>query len=111
MEPVLTQFNPDWLLISAGYDAHYEDPLAELRLEASDYGWMAARLSRALPSLPVIAFLEGGYHLRALAASVAATLVGLVDGEPEPSGTFHSPAGAFRAVEDLHVVASRYWSL
>lgn len=111
MEPVLAQFNPDWLLISAGYDAHCEDPLAELRLEAIDYGWMAARLSSALPNASALAFLEGGYNLRALTASVTATLVGWVSGEPEPSHTFNSPAAAFRAVEELAAVASRYWSL
>jgi acetoin utilization deacetylase AcuC-like enzyme len=111
MEPVLTQFNPDWLLISAGYDAHCDDPLAELRLEANDYGWMAARLSAALPNVPAVALLEGGYNLRALTTSVTATLLGWVSGEPELSDTFHSPAAAFRSVEELAVVASRYWSL
>lgn len=111
IEPVLDQFKPGWLLISAGYDAHRDDPLAELRLEASDYGWMAARLASALPQVPIIAFLEGGYNLAALTDSVAATLRGWLGDAPSPSDTFHSPASAFQSVEELAAVASRYWSL
>lgn len=111
VEPVLIQFHPDWLLVSAGYDAHCEDPLAELRLEASDYGWLASRLARALPGVPSLLFLEGGYHLPALAASVTATLLGWAGDTPGPSENFHSPPAAFSSIEELHRVISHYWSL
>jgi acetoin utilization deacetylase AcuC-like enzyme len=109
--PVLSQFEPDWLLISAGYDAHHDDPLAELRLEALDYQWMAARLARAFPNVPTICFLEGGYDLRALTESVSATLRGFAGEEPLPSENFRSPAATFLSIAKLHTVASRYWSL
>ena len=72
--PAIRQFGPDWLLVSAGYDAHAADPLASIGLERSDYGWMAARLADVSPTGRVIYFLEGGYDLDAVEASVAATL-------------------------------------
>ncbi len=74
--PVLEQFGPDHLLVSAGYDAHLRDPLAAMRLEAEDYGSMAAALRARLGGLPTVFFLEGGYDLEAIATSVAATLRG-----------------------------------
>jgi acetoin utilization deacetylase AcuC-like enzyme len=111
LEPVLVQFRPDWLLVSAGYDAHAEDPLAALRLEADDFGWLAAQLSRTLPGVATIFFLEGGYHLPALTSSVAATLRGWRSEPPEPTNRFESPPSAFTIVDDLARVASGYWSL
>ena len=61
VKPVLEQFNPDWLLVSAGYDAHEADPLAELRLLAGDYAFMAAAVAGCAPPGRVVFFLEGGY--------------------------------------------------
>ena len=63
--PVLTEFAPDWLLVSAGYDGHSADPLAELRYEADDYGWMAERLVSNHRGRSIL-FLEGGYDIRTL---------------------------------------------
>lgn len=74
--PLLEQFGPDHVLVSAGYDAHLRDPLAAMRLEAEDYGSMAAALRGRLGGVPTVFFLEGGYDLEAIAASVAATLRG-----------------------------------
>ena len=83
--PVLTQYDADWILVSAGYDAHADDPLAELRLEAGDFGWMASRLSHQFEAnKPVLLFLEGGYHLPALTTSVTSSLRGLFGETPEP---------------------------
>ena len=84
IDPVLSEFDPDWVVISAGYDAHRSDPLAGLMLEASDYGWMAARLASL--GVPVLVFLEGGYDLDALTDSVEATLLGLTGSAFEPGG-------------------------
>ncbi|MGH8928930.1 MAG: histone deacetylase family protein [Acidimicrobiia bacterium] len=111
VEPILSQFGADWVLVSAGYDAHAEDPLAELRLEANDYGWMAARLARLHANKPVLAFLEGGYHLPALTSSVSATLRGLIGETPSWAAEFRSPDEAFRIVEMLKVTAREYWPL
>jgi acetoin utilization deacetylase AcuC-like enzyme len=83
--PVASEFAPDLILISAGYDAHVEDPLATLALSAEDFGQMAVEV-RALGArldAPVGAVLEGGYAPGALADSVAATMRGLGGlGEP-----------------------------
>lgn len=107
--PVLRQFAPDWILVSAGYDAHSEDPLAELRLEADDFGWMASQLSAI--QKPVLLFLEGGYHLPALTTSVTATLLGLVGETPELTSEFQSPPEAFGEIEKAKEVVGQYWSL
>ena len=109
--PIISQFQPDWLMISAGYDAHAEDPLAEMRLEAPDYGWMAAHMAAALPGVPVVAFLEGGYHLPALTSSVASTLRGFCGETPPTSNGFRSPPEAFGVIDGVRRVAGRYWSL
>jgi acetoin utilization deacetylase AcuC-like enzyme len=86
--PAAGRFAPQLVLISAGFDAHREDPLAECRLEAASFGRMAAAVRGAAEGwgAPVGAVLEGGYALPALAASVVATLEALGGGEaPCPS--------------------------
>ena len=72
--PALDAFAPELLIVSAGFDAHKADPLAQLRVETADFGWITARLhGRRGPPLPgrLVSVLEGGYDLDALAASVA----------------------------------------
>jgi acetoin utilization deacetylase AcuC-like enzyme len=75
--PVLRQFQPDWILVSNGYDAHAADPLAGIRLVEDDYFAMSAALRAVVPTNRVIFFLEGGYDLPAMRDSAAATLQGL----------------------------------
>lgn len=73
----LQDFRPQMILISAGFDGHRLDPLAELNLEAEDYGWlteMLASVARDHANDRIISTLEGGYHLKALAESVNAHL-------------------------------------
>jgi acetoin utilization deacetylase AcuC-like enzyme len=73
--PALEAFRPEFMLISAGFDAHRSDPLAQLLLDEEDYAWITERLldiaSRHAGGRLVSA-LEGGYDLPALGASVAA---------------------------------------
>ena len=69
--PRLTAWNPELLLISAGFDAHADDPLAGLEWQAEDYAWLTGRLC-SFAAGRVVSTLEGGYDLSALAASVAA---------------------------------------
>jgi acetoin utilization deacetylase AcuC-like enzyme len=77
--PAAGSFEPQLVLVSAGFDGHRDDPLADCRLEAESF----ARLARLLrdfgaeQSAPIGAVLEGGYEPEALAASVEATLRGL----------------------------------
>jgi acetoin utilization deacetylase AcuC-like enzyme len=77
--PAAAEFKPQLVLISAGFDAHRDDPLAECRLEAASFGRMAALVAEAAAGwdAPVGAVLEGGYNLAALADSVVATMAAL----------------------------------
>jgi acetoin utilization deacetylase AcuC-like enzyme len=69
--PTLTAWEPELLLISAGFDAHADDPLAGLEWQAEDYRWLTEKLCDFAGGR-VVSSLEGGYDLAALAASVAA---------------------------------------
>ena len=73
--PALEEFSPELLLISAGFDSHADDPLADLRWSEEDFTWLTDRLCDLADNHcrgRVVSCLEGGYHLRALASSAAA---------------------------------------
>ncbi|MGA7097461.1 MAG: histone deacetylase [Acidimicrobiia bacterium] len=108
--PVLTEFAPDWVLVSAGYDGHVGDPLADMRLTADDYGWMAARLAAVHPPHRTVFALEGGYDLDALRASVRATLVG-ASGIDEFDPPLTSPPGAGVRLDKARLAISRHWRI
>ena len=81
--PAIEAFAPDAILVSAGYDAHRDDPLAELEVTEAGYGAVAREIGAVAARLGlggVGLTLEGGYDLEALRASVAATVRGLLDG-------------------------------
>jgi acetoin utilization deacetylase AcuC-like enzyme len=80
--PAVDAFAPSWVLVSAGFDAHRNDPLAQLAWSAGDYAALAGRVCELAPGGRVVAFLEGGYDLAALRASVAATASVLAGGAP-----------------------------
>ena len=83
--PQLEAFNPQLILISAGFDAHKLDPMADLDLEEADYGWVTekvAELANRCCDGRIVSSLEGGYHLEALARSVEAHLQALVSAAP-----------------------------
>ena len=87
--PLVEGFAPDWLIISAGFDGHRDDPLAGLRLTSGDYADLAVRLQQLVPARRVLVVLEGGYDLQALTYSVGSTLSALL-GEsyrPEDAST------------------------
>lgn len=80
--PALYNFSPDLVLISAGFDAHEADPLANLRLREDDYAWVTDELCEAAEKSAkgrVVSMLEGGYDLTALAKSVAVHVKLLMD--------------------------------
>jgi acetoin utilization deacetylase AcuC-like enzyme len=87
--PVVETFAPDWILVSAGYDAHRDDPLAGLQLTAADFADLATRVARLVPAGRLAIVLEGGYDFAALTHSAGATLAALVgvDYRPEPAST------------------------
>ncbi|MGZ6896743.1 MAG: histone deacetylase family protein [Acidimicrobiia bacterium] len=92
VDPLLARFAPDWLLVSAGFDAHRADPITGLGLSAGDYGALVARLLEHVPPGRTLAFLEGGYSLEGLRDSVTASLPVLAGGDAiavpgeEPTG-------------------------
>lgn len=80
--PALDDFAPELLLISAGFDAHHADPLANLALGVADFTWATERLCDIADDHAqgrVVSTLEGGYDLDALAASVAAHVTVLME--------------------------------
>jgi acetoin utilization deacetylase AcuC-like enzyme len=81
--PALDAWGPELVVISAGFDAHRADPLAQLRLDTEDFAWITeaiGEVARARSGGRVVSMLEGGYDLRALAASAAAHVGALMLG-------------------------------
>ena len=79
--PALDAFNPDFILISAGFDAHRRDPLANLNLTEADFAWATEKvcaIAKARCAGRVVSTLEGGYDLKALADSAAAHVKALM---------------------------------
>lgn len=75
--PALRAFAPELLMLSAGFDAHRDDHIAQINLEAEDFGWVTEGLTKATEQSTqgrVVSVLEGGYNLDALKASIAAHL-------------------------------------
>ncbi len=80
--PALTAFKPDFVLISAGFDAHKDDPLGELRLSDGDFAWATRAVmdvAQKLCGARVVSVLEGGYNLGALADCAVAHVETLKD--------------------------------
>jgi acetoin utilization deacetylase AcuC-like enzyme len=93
-QPALARFRPEMILVSAGFDAHRDDPLANLELLEDDYRWIGAQVrdwAEKSADGRVVALLEGGYELRALGASVVAFLEGMLGQQPK-SGQTEFPA-------------------
>ena len=81
--PRLRDFRPDLIVISAGFDAHQRDPLANLNLLEADYGWATRKIMEVADTSAggrVISVLEGGYDLEALASSVSEHVIALMRG-------------------------------
>jgi len=81
--PALERFRPDLVIISAGFDAHHRDPLAQLNLTEADFDWATAELmdiANKHSANRLVSVLEGGYDLQGLAYSVAAHIGRLMKG-------------------------------
>lgn len=81
--PALDNFKPDLLMISAGFDAHYRDPLAGLNLVADDFDWVTGKLIEVADKCcdgRIVSLLEGGYDLEGLAESASAHVNRLMTG-------------------------------
>ena len=81
--PALVDFSPDLIILSAGFDAHERDPLAQLNWTSADFGWLTGKLmdvaERACGNR-IVSLLEGGYDLRGLAGGVSHHVAVLMDG-------------------------------
>jgi len=74
VEPAVRAFGPDLLLVSAGFDAHLSDPLANMQLSEEAFTWMAERATTLAPRVGAV--LEGGYNIETLPGLVSAALHG-----------------------------------
>jgi acetoin utilization deacetylase AcuC-like enzyme len=83
IRPALKDFAPDLLIISAGFDAHYRDPLAQINLVADDFDWVTGQLleiAAAHAGNRIVSILEGGYDLEGLAESAGMHILRLMKG-------------------------------
>ncbi|WP_117190768.1 histone deacetylase family protein [Rhizobium terrae] len=81
--PALENFRPDFLIISAGFDAHHRDPLAQINLVGDDFDWATGRLMELAGKYAnnrVVSLLEGGYDLEGLAESAGMHILRLMRG-------------------------------
>jgi acetoin utilization deacetylase AcuC-like enzyme len=113
---VVRQFKPQLILISAGFDAHADDPLGGMRVTTAHFGRLTALIAAAADDCcngRVVGITEGGYDLAALAGSLRA-VIDVLDGATPP-GALATPAGATpRADASLAAVRphlSKYWKL
>lgn len=114
--PVADRFKPDVVLLSAGFDAHWRDPLAEMRLSTADYSDLTLEVTEIADRYcqgRLVAVQEGGYDLDAVsqcAATVLFALTGsdaIVDnlGQPEPIDFRWNEEAIIKALYDLHGLA------
>jgi acetoin utilization deacetylase AcuC-like enzyme len=116
--PALRRFRPGLLLVSAGFDAHWADPVdgAEMRLTCAGYAALIARLREAALEMcggRLVVALEGGYHLTALPWCVRGAVEVLLGDAPSPDPAGPAPAGSapeiaslLEAVVELHGLAT-----
>jgi acetoin utilization deacetylase AcuC-like enzyme len=114
--PVLRQFEPDLVMISAGFDAHENDPLGGMRLTADSFAAMTMELRKVAEEFcrgRLVAVTEGGYDLKALSACLDATietLNGPMQAAQWPHSGITSHRGA-RAVEQAASALKPFWHL
>ncbi len=105
--PEIDRFAPDWILVSAGYDAHRADPLADLRWTAGDYHLLTKRVLELVPAGRTVFLLEGGYDLGALTRSVYGTLAALADLPFDAAAVDESPSSDGPGIEAVAIAARR----
>lgn len=100
-------FDPTWVIASAGFDAHRDDPLTDLGLRAGDYADLTGAVMALVPAGHRLAVLEGGYDLAALANSAGACVARLAgtDYRPEPATAGGAGAGVVARVAELRLPA------
>lgn len=110
MIPVLREYEPEVLIVSAGYDSHAADPLGGMRLASEDFGSFAASLNsvcRESGAHPPVFVAEGGYDLPSLTESVAATIEGCNSGDLEIRAS--EGRGGSGITAEARAALSPYW--
>jgi acetoin utilization deacetylase AcuC-like enzyme len=111
VEPVVRRFQPEIIVVSAGFDAHWADPLAQMRVSTGGFVQMVRSLGRLADDLcggRLALSLEGGYDLNALSSSVVAVVMALVGDEPRdvlgpaPGGAIETVGPVLDHVRRLH---------
>ena len=111
-EPIATAFNPDLVLVSAGFDAHRKDPLGGMGVSDEGFGHMmhvVTRVAQRSAEGRLALVLEGGYDLDALEESVRACLL-VAQGATAPESVMASVAGEL-AVRRAREIQRAYWAL
>lgn len=93
--PVVEQFAPTWVLVSAGFDAHRNDPLTGMDLSSGDFADLTMRMIEYAPVARRILFLEGGYDFQALADCAGACTAALVGENYRPEASTSGGPGSF----------------
>jgi acetoin utilization deacetylase AcuC-like enzyme len=103
--PIAARHQPDWLIVSAGFDGHRDDPLTDLALSAGDFADLTGRLARLVPPGRRLAVLEGGYDLDALTASTIGCMAALAgeDLHPEQPTSGGPGRAVVEQVRHIHV--------
>jgi acetoin utilization deacetylase AcuC-like enzyme len=105
--PAVDSFSPSWVLVSAGFDAHWADPLANLALTSGDFANLARRAREFAPGAGRLVFvLEGGYELNALRLSVGATIAAVL-GAPFCAEAVSTGGPGSDAVQHAHAMHVR----
>jgi acetoin utilization deacetylase AcuC-like enzyme len=117
--PVLEQFSPQLVLVSAGFDAHERDPLASMRLTTAGYASVVRQLLSAAGKTPIAFVTEGGYDLRALAECLDASfaVISRSGSDPDSHGSPQSgsdptrtaPVRAERALQAVRAAQAPFW--
>jgi acetoin utilization deacetylase AcuC-like enzyme len=106
--PILSQFSPQLVLVSAGYDAHERDPLASMRVTTGGYAAIVRLLVKAAARTPIAFVTEGGYDLGALAECLEASFTAIEGVDPKPVAESGSPRGE-RAMEVVRAAQAPFW--
>jgi acetoin utilization deacetylase AcuC-like enzyme len=111
--PVVDEFAPELVLVSAGFDAHDRDPLAHMRMSASGFGALTGRIAAAADRHAggrLLLVTEGGYDLPALGESLDAVVRVLAGDVPPDSGALAAPTGrGAAAVDAVRAAQARRW--
>jgi len=113
--PVTSRFAPELVIISAGFDAHEEDPIGAMRMSANGFARLTGQLCAVADGCAagrVVLVTEGGYHLRALAASLAASLSAMGGGpqaDQVPAAGGGASGRGLAAVQQARAVQSAFW--